>query len=142
MNVLGISLPKMFRFAAGGVLSSGVTLGVTALLREVFGASEAIAAAGGLASAMLVNFLFLRHVVFASRATPISRQLVMFLASNGVFRVLEYLGFLVVIRVLDIHYLLSLVIVLGVSFLLKFVVYERFVFSQRDSAAIQQGRRL
>jgi putative flippase GtrA len=141
LNVFGIDLQKILRFAAGGVLSSGVTLGVTALLREIFGVREAIAAAVGLASAMLVNFLFLRHFVFASRATPIPRQLTMFLTSNGVFRVLEYLGFLVVIRLLDLHYLLSLLLVLGASFLLKFLVYERFVFAHRDSATVQQGRR-
>jgi putative flippase GtrA len=141
LNILGISLPKMFRFAAGGVLSSAVTLGVTALFREVFGIRESIAAAAGLASAMVVNFLFLRHVVFASGATPISRQLTMFLASNGVFRVLEYLGFLVVIGMLNVHYLLALIMVLGVSFLFKFLVYERFVFSHRDSATNAQDHR-
>jgi putative flippase GtrA len=141
LNILGISLPKLIRFAAGGVLSSAVTLGVTALLREVFGIREAIAAAVGLASAMLVNFVFLRHFVFASRATPIARQLAMFLTSNGVFRAFEYLGFLVVLGMLDLHYLLSLLLVLGVSFLFKFVVYERLVFTRRDAAAIQRGRR-
>ena len=130
MSSLRETAAKVLRFAAGGVISSGVTIGITALLHEQFELDESIAAAGGLATALVINFLVLRHLVFGSRSAPVAGQFTRFLASSGIFRGIEYIGFLIVNKVLGIQYLLGLVIVLGLSFILKFIVYERFVFSR------------
>lgn len=121
------------RFAAGGLISMPVTIGVTALLHEVFALHESAAAAAGLVAALTANFLFLRYVVFASTATPILRQLAMFLASSGVFRGLEYVAFLLLNAALEAQYLLVLAGVLGVSFIIKFLVYENFVFARKGA---------
>ena len=74
--------PALLRFAAGGVLSAGVTLGVTALLHEVFGFPEPQAAALAMLAALSVNYAFLRYVAFRGTQLPWRRQLVLFLASD------------------------------------------------------------
>lgn len=122
----------LIRFAAGGVVSSGVTLATTAFLHEIIGLRETIAAGFGLTAALVVNFLFLRLYVFRGTQRSITGQLAMFLGSSGVFRALEYAAFLVVHATLDLHYLVGLILVLGSSFFLKFVVYEGWVFARRE----------
>jgi len=124
----------LLRFAAGGLISAPIAIGVTALLHETFAVSEPLAAAGGLGTALVVNFFVLRHLVFASTLTPILRQLSMFLASSGVFRGFEYLGFLLLNVLLNVPYLIALVAVLGVSFILKFLVYDKLVFARVAAA--------
>ena len=121
-------LMALLRFGMGGLLSSGVAISVTAALHELGFLTERVAAAAGLAAALIVNFLVLRYFVFRGTRLPFARQLLLFLGSSGVFRGLEYLGFLLVSGVFGMHYLLALVVVLGVSFILKFAVYEGWVF--------------
>lgn len=118
------------RFFAGGVVSSGVTLGTTALLHEVAAVSEPVAAAIGLATALVVNFGVMRFFVFRGTKMSLGRQLFMFLGSSGVFRGLEYAGFFA-LHQLGVHYLLALVMVLGGSFIVKFFVYEKLVFARK-----------
>lgn len=122
------------RFAAGGVLSFSVTLGTTALLHEVLGIVEAVAAAGGIGAALIVNFVFMRYYVFRGSAVPPVRQAIMFLSSSGLFRGLEYLGFLALNIILEVRYLVALPIVLSASFVLKFLVYDRWIFARAAGA--------
>ena len=130
----------LVRFAAGGVISSGVTLGTTAFLHEITGLRETVAAGFGLAAALVVNFLLLRLYVFRGTQRSFSAQLAMFLGSSGVFRAIEYAAFLLVHATLDLHYLVGLILVLGSSFLLKFVVYEGWVFARREDAKDSPAR--
>jgi putative flippase GtrA len=124
-------LASLLRFAAGGVLSAAVTIGTTALLHEVFGVRESIAAGAGFAAALTVNYFFLRHVVFRSSHLPVGRQLMLFIGSTGVFRGSEYLAFLALNMWLRVPYWAALPSVLCASFLLKFMVYDRLVFARR-----------
>jgi len=124
--------PALLRFAAGGVLSAGVTLSVTAVLHEVFAIPEPKAAAIAMLAALSVNYVFLRYVAFRGTHIPWQRQLVLFLASTGVFRGIEYMAFLAVNVWLGVHYLVALMGVMGASFLLKFTVYEGWVFARRS----------
>lgn len=125
---------SLARFAAGGVLSFSVTLGTTALLHELLGLGEPVAAAGGFAAALTVNFLFMRYYVFRGSTMPAMRQAVMFLSASGVFRGLEYLSFLVLNVILGMRYLIALPIVLAVSFVLKFLAYDRWLFARGAAA--------
>jgi putative flippase GtrA len=118
------------RFALGGVVSSSVVLGVSALLAETHVVGERVAPAIGLATSLAVNFLVLRHFVFRSTERPVARQGLEFLASSGAFRAFEYAGFLAVDSLLHVHYLIALVLVLGTSFGLKFLWYESHVFKR------------
>ena len=123
-------LTALARFGVGGLLSSGVAVSVTAALHEFGFLTERAAAAVGLATALIVNFLVLRYFVVRGTHLPLVRQQLLFLGSSGAFRGLEYLGFLLVNTLFRMHYLLALVLVLGVSFILKFVVYEGWVFAR------------
>lgn len=118
----------LLRFALGGVLSAGTTLGTTALFHELGSIAEHIAAAAGLAIALVVNFTVLRLFVFRASGVPVARQLLLFLGSSGVFRLFEYGAFLLLNMLLHVQYLVALVLVLGTSFLLKFVVFDNFIF--------------
>ena len=124
-------LASLGRFAMGGVVSSGVVLGVSALLGELDWVGERVAAAIGLATSLVVNFNVMRYFVFRGDQRPLLRQWFEYLASSGVFRGLEYLAFLVVNTWFHVHYLLALLLVLATSFSLKFVVYEGWVFRRR-----------
>ena len=80
MNLQGLrnKWPALLRFAAGGVLSAGVTLSVTAVLHEVFAVPEPKAAAIAMLAALSVNYVFLRYVAFRGTHIPWQRQLVLF----------------------------------------------------------------
>lgn len=125
-------LASLARFAIGGVVSSSVVLGVSALLREAGSVDERVAAAIGLATSLVVNFNVMRYFVFRGSAQPLLRQWFEFLASSGVFRGFEYVAFLFVNAFFGVHYLLALLLVLGASFLLKFIWYEGWVFRRRE----------
>jgi putative flippase GtrA len=116
-------------------VSSGVAVGTTAILHELASLSQPLAAALGLVSAMVVNFLMLRYFIFRGTRLPIVRQSLTFLASSGLFRGLEYVAFLLVNAIPGTHYLIALILVLGGSFILKFIVYEGWVFARRPGPA-------
>jgi putative flippase GtrA len=128
-------LGALFRFGIGGLLSSGVAVGMTAILHELASLSQPLAAALGLVSAMVVNFLMLRYFIFRGTHLPVVRQSLTFLASSGLFRGLEYVAFLLVNAISGTHYLIALVLVLGGSFILKFIVYEGWVFARQGPGA-------
>jgi len=130
-----INLASLARFALGGVLSSGVSLGSTALLHEVGAVHERYAAAAGLVLALVVNFAVLRFFVFKGSRQPVARQLLMFLGSSGVFRGIEYGGFLLLSQVWGVQYLLAMFLTLGLSFVIKFAVYELWIFRRNDRGA-------
>ena len=114
---------------------------MSALLHEVLGMREAVAAAGGLASALTANFFALRYIVFTGTVVGAPLQLAGYLGSAGVFRAVEYCGFLLVNALTHFHYLLTLLIVLGASFFMKFLVYEKWIF-KRDANALEHPTRI
>ena len=137
-----VNLAALTRFALGGVLSAIVTLGSTALLHEFGSVREHVAAAAGLVLALAVNFFVLRLFVFRGTQTGFLRQMLMFLASSGVFRAFEYGAFFVLNVFFHVQYLLALVLVLGVSFLMKFFVFDGFIFrrSAKSTTADSQSK--
>jgi putative flippase GtrA len=125
---IAVLLRPLGRFAGLGAASFVLTMGVTALLREVVGVPAEGAAAVALATALLANFLACRFFVFAGGGGPMAPQLVAFAASSLAFRGAEYGAFLVLLGPLSVPYLAALAVVLVVSFLVKFVYY-RWMFS-------------
>mgnify|MGYP001333867415 FL=1 len=126
-----LKLGALGRFLVGGLVSSGVTLATTASLHELVAVPERLAAALGLATALVVNFVVLRFFVFRGTNLPLGRQLLVFLGSSGVFRGFEYAGF-IVLHLLSVYYLLALVVVQGVSFIVKYFFYDKFVFARKS----------
>ena len=108
-------------------VSALVTLGIPALLHEVFGVGEELSVAISLVAAFCVNFLTTRLYVFGSDGR-VGPQLARFALVSAGFRLGEYLAFLVLHTWLGLMYLVALALVLMVSIVLKFFVYRRFVF--------------
>ena len=124
--------PALLRFAAGGVLSAGVTLGVTALLHEVFAVPGAegrrVRDAGRAVGELCVSSLrgVSRHATpLASASWCCSLLRRASSAASSTWRSLPSTSGL------GVHYLLALMGVLGASFLLKFTVYEGWMFARR-----------
>ena len=119
------------------ILASGIgfaiNVGLTAFLHEILGIPPGIAFAAALACAYAVNFFNNRKWVFASDAATVP-QVVRFLSVSLVFRLLEYLVFLILYSTLGMHYLLAVLISLFSFYFLKFFVYKELVFtSKRDT---------
>lgn len=122
-------LAQALKYLGTAVLSAGISLGLPALLHEVFGVSERMAVLATLVFVFLFNFLMLRRAVFNSTRTAMKWQSGNYLAVSIVFRVLEYLAFLTLFDLVGIHYLLSVACVQVVSTVVKFFVYRSFVFA-------------
>ena len=108
-------------------LSALVTLGIPALLHEVFDVGEELSVAISLVIAFCVNFLTTRLYVFTSDGR-VGPQLVRFALVSAGFRLGEYIAFLILHTWLGLMYLVALALVLIVSIVLKFFAYRQFVF--------------
>ena len=118
---------QVYRYLLMTGLSAVVTVGLPALLHEVFGVGEERAVAVSLAVAFCVNFLTARFYIFRSGG-HIGGQLVRFALVSAAFRIGEYLAFLVLHTWLGLMYLVALAAILFVSIVLKFFSYRHFVF--------------
>ena len=90
-----------------------------------------IAVAIGLGTAFLVNFATAKHYVFKRKGFA-KAQFGRFTLVSFLFRLSEYLAFLVLHSVIGIEYMIANFSVLLASFALKFFVYKGFVFAQRS----------
>ncbi len=117
------------RFIAVSAVGSPLNLAVTAVVHECFGASEELAFAVALTAVFLFNFVACRYVIYRATSGDPRRQLLKYFFFSAVFRLLEYLAFLLIRSVFDTQYLVAAILVLGVSFLLKFKFYGNVVFT-------------
>lgn len=120
---------QALRFAVATVLSAFLTLSIPLALKELGGIDPRIGVGVTLVGVALLNFLIVRYFVFRSRA-PFKREFLLFAGSSGVFRGLEYVGFIGLYTVLGVQYLIALMIVLVVSFCAKFLFHRTFIFGQ------------
>ncbi len=120
---------QVVRFGASTGVSALLSFGLPMLLHEQFGISESSAVAIGFAVAYVLNILLLRSFVFRSNGSW-REQLPRYLLANGIFRLAEYGGFLLLFYRLQIDYRISVICVLGVSAIAKFFVY-RLVFDRK-----------
>jgi putative flippase GtrA len=124
---------KVFRYLINTGLSFAVNLGLTALLHEAMGVREELAYAVALAVVFVMNFLMFRFYVFDGRSDQPGKQVGLFLGTSIVFRLVEYLGFLLVHSVLGVYYLLAIVLVQGSTFVIKYFVYGGWIFKRTPS---------
>lgn len=123
------TLERLARFIAVSAVGFPLNLAVTVFVHEVLGASEEFAFAVALAVVFLFNFAACRYVIFRATSGDPRRQLFRYALYSAVFRLAEYVAFLLVRSVFDTQYLLAALLVLGVSFLLKFRFYGDVVFT-------------
>ena len=128
------TIGQLVRFGMSSVASATISLGLPALLHEVFGIEQKVAVAISQTSVLLLNFLMIRLFVFRSQGAA-RRDLVHYVGSTVAFRGLEYLLFLALFELAGFYYLTALVLTLGTSTAIKFVWY-RFLFGQRAAPVI------
>lgn len=110
-----------------------INTGVTVFLHEILGISPGISFAVALACAYGANFVNNRKWVFSSDAAPLP-QVGRFLAVSLVFRLAEYLVFVLLHYLLGIHYLAAVLIALFSFYFVKFFVYKEHVFTSGEAA--------
>jgi putative flippase GtrA len=125
---------EVARFAAVGILSYGLGIGLAAAFHELSAIPQKLAVALSLAIILATNFALARVFIFRA-AGSVSGQLVRFMATSATMRVVEYLIFLALLTGLGLNYLLALTAALAASSALKFVLYKLIVFGRASSAA-------
>lgn len=137
MNKLSIdrhTIAQLARFGLSSVASATISLGLPALLHEVFGIEQKVAVAISQSSVLLLNFLMIRLFVFRSQGRA-GRDLGYYVGSTIAFRGLEFLLFLALFELAGLYYLTALVLTLGTSTAIKFVWY-RFLFGRRTAPVV------
>lgn len=120
---------EVARFAAVGVLSYGLGIGLAAAFHELSAIPQKLAVAMSLAIILVTNFVLARVFIFRAKG-GVSSQLVRFMATSATMRVVEYLIFLALLTGLGVNYLLALTAALAISSALKFVLYKLVVFGR------------
>lgn len=121
---------RFVRYLAMSGLSFMISVGLTVSLHEVLGVPEESAAAVALATAFVVNFVTVRQFVFRNTNDPFP-QMVRFGLTSIVFRIVEYLFFLLLHSHLGVFYVVALIVTLVTSLVLKYLCYRYFVFGPR-----------
>lgn len=117
---------QAIRFALTTGLSAALSFGLPVALVELFGFDERRAVQIGFACAYIVNIVVVRSFVYRSR-NHWARDFLAYVVVNGLFRLLEYAGFVFLQSTLGVPYAAALLVVLIASTIVKFFVY-RFVF--------------
>ena len=141
MRILGVVVPKALEaharpfamFAATGLFSGGLNLGLTWGLTELAGLDPRASYACTLAILLIINFFIGRHFIFNASEQGAGRQFLRFAGSSGVARALEWCLFSLLVSHTHLHYLFVTILVLGISFCVKYVVYRRFVFDKAST---------
>ena len=121
---------QVLRFFASTILSAAMSFGIPVLLVEIFHLHKPVAVALGFGTAYLANLLLLRRFVFQS-TNRWSRDVLGYVLTNGCFRVLEYVSFLLLLKMFGVQYLISLLLILGTSSIVKFFAY-RVIFTTQS----------
>lgn len=121
---------KEIRFLTLAGMSFVLNPGLTFLLHEGVHLSERIAYAIALTTVFTFNFFMLRKWVYQAEAESAGKQGLRFISTTILFRLTEYVLFLLLTHMTSFHYLL---IVLGISCtatILKFFTFGKHVFRQ------------
>lgn len=114
-------------------LSFVTNLGMTLVLTEVLGLHEEISFAIALATVFIMNFLFMRYYIYASREGSARRQFIMYTLSAVGFRGLEFISFLVIHTLLNVQYAIALTFILVSSSIVKFFYFKLVVFTRKGA---------
>ena len=117
------------RFGVSTGFSATMSFGLPIILHEWLGVAQKPSVAIGFATAYVGNIALLRLFVFRSTGSWLG-QLARYIPVNGCFRIVEYLGFVVLLDHFGLDYRLAMLAVLGTSSLIKFFAY-RLIFLDR-----------
>ena len=126
---------KSIKAAGRFILTSGFSAVLSLSLPIVFVNMLHFRAEGAVALVFIivfhVNFFNVRWFVFRSNGSII-KEYIGFLVTNGIFRLIDYSGFIFLFRVLNIHYVLSLFIVLSITTAARFLVFNNIFIHNVD----------
>jgi putative flippase GtrA len=120
-------LTQAIGFGASGIISIGVNFLVTVFLHELVGLPARVAYAFGLSTTIIINFLFIRKVIFRSQRN-VNKQFLIFLGSSFAFRGAEWIAFVIIETVADLPYIWVMLCIHTISAVIKFWYYKLFVF--------------
>ena len=119
---------QLARFGVLTVFSAAITVGLPIALHEVWHVIPQRGAAIAFAIAFFVNFLSMRRLVFRSERGA-RRDLATYALSSLVFRLGEYLAFLL-LAAIGVYYIVALLGVLALSAITKFFWYRRVLHTR------------
>ncbi len=125
---------RVFKFGLAGVASLGIVLGVTSAGVTV-GLETHLAYGLALCTAIGTNFLICRWFIFETHGQPLGSEFLRFVASVGVWRLVEFAGFIVLFDWFGVSYQVAVVSLAMVMFVVKFVWCRVFVFRDPEEAA-------
>jgi putative flippase GtrA len=120
-------LVRVAKFGLTGVVSVAVILAVTSAGVAV-GVDTHFSYAVALCFAIATNFLICRFLVFNTSDQPFRAEFLRFVASVGFWRIVEFLGFLILFDVAGWPYQLAVGFLAVVMFGIKFLWCRWFVF--------------
>lgn len=129
---LGARLPfiaALVRFGLATLASASLSFLLPIILHEWGGMGERSAVGLSFAIAYAFNFLTLRRLVFASKAS-LGRDLWRYALVNALFRIAEFFAFAALRSAAILSYAAALLVVLAVSTLVKFFAY-RWLFGRQ-----------
>lgn len=128
-------LNEGLRYVAMTGVSAVLSLGIPFILHEGFSVSPNIAVAAGLATVFLVNFATLKLYVF-KRKGSVAGHAGRYAFVSILFRVSEYLAFLLLHGLFEVQYMWALTAILVVSISMKFLAYKLYVFTHRQKPLV------
>jgi len=130
---------SMMRFGMLSGLSFVANISITVLLHEGAGFPEELAFAIALVVVFVMNFLGCRLFVFNAQEGDPKRQFAMFLSSSVIFRLGEYLAFLLIHTLLGLYYIATIIAIKLFFTVIKFFFYRSAVFVPCDSVSQTTG---
>lgn len=129
---------QLIRFGGAGVLSLSVILGTTSGGVRL-GFDPHMAYGIGLALAILLNFAICRYLIFQTREHDILSEFIKFVVSIGIWRVFEFMGFVLLFDVLKFQYQVAAITIAVLMFGFKFVWCRLVVFKKDDNPNTTEG---
>ncbi len=123
---LAITITKYFFVS---VLSFGLNVVINVICYELFNFSPVIVYPFSVLSISAMNFLLCRYFIFKnSTSKKLFTQGYQFILSTVLFRLAEYVFFLLLFKILDIWYVVGIIFTQSLWAIMKFFFYRAFVF--------------
>ena len=123
---LAITITKYFFVS---VLSFGLNVVINVICYELFNFSPVIVYPFSVLSISAMNFLLCRYFIFKnSTSKKLFTQGYQFILSTVLFRLAEYVFFLLLFKILDIWYVVGIIFTQSLWAIMKFFCYRAFVF--------------
>ncbi|MGB0579264.1 MAG: GtrA family protein [Limisphaerales bacterium] len=129
----------MRRWFAVSILTFSFTFGSTVFFREVLGLAAELSFFITLTLTIVGGFLLCRSYVYRAQDGSIVAQFLKYLSSVSVFRILDFILFVLLVRVAQLWYPLAMAIILPSTAILKFITMKKLVFADEPAQPRAKG---